>query len=86
MTKRTNTTGFWIMHDSARSPFNVAKLTMAANSTGADADDYNVDLLSNGFKWRDAQHYVNYSGSDYVYMAFAEYPFGGASTTPATAV
>ena len=84
--KRTNTTGAWIIHDSGRSPFNVAKLTMATNESTQEYDDYNVDFLANGFKWRDGQHYVNLTGSSYVYIAFAQNPFGGASTTPSTAV
>jgi hypothetical protein len=44
-----------------------------------------LDFLSNGFKWRsnDAGH--NGSGTNYIYMAFAENPFVGSDGTPVTA-
>jgi hypothetical protein len=44
-----------------------------------------IDILSNGFKPRTAIQAVNVSATPLIYMAFAEHPFGGANTAPATA-
>jgi len=34
-----------------------------------------MDFLSNGFKVRNANAYINTSGATYIYLAFAEAPF-----------
>jgi len=77
--KRTNAAEDWNIWDSSRSPFNLASVMLRPNST--DADDGTVpgiDLLSNGFKWRNTWSGTNASGSTYIYMAFAENPFKNA--------
>jgi hypothetical protein len=84
MTK-INASGDWQIRDNARSPYNPAINTLYPNATnteytGAQAD---VDLLSNGFKIRNTD--INASSSTYIYAAFAEQPFGGENTPPATA-
>jgi hypothetical protein len=74
--KRTNATEDWNIWDSSRSPFNLASVMLRPNTS--DADDGTVpgiDLLSNGFKWRNTWSGTNASGSTYIYMAFAESPF-----------
>jgi len=76
MIKRTNSAEDWNIWDSSRSPFNLASVMLRPNT--ADADDGTVagiDLLSNGFKWRNTWSGTNASGSTYIYMAFAENPF-----------
>ncbi len=76
MFKITNTTGDWNVYDSARSTFNIVALKLRANTNGAEitsSDDF--DILSNGFKPRDAGAGLNGSGNTYIYMAFAEAPF-----------
>jgi hypothetical protein len=55
--------------------------TTAAETTGSEE----IDFLANGFKIRTSDSDVNTSGGDYVYAAFAEYPFGGTDVTPAPA-
>ena len=86
MVKRTNTTGSWIMWDTKRDEINpmyhrlYANLTNAQGTSGAD-----IDFLSNGFKHRRTDSDQNANGSKYVYMAFAEHPFIGDGTSPATA-
>ena len=83
MIKNIDATGGWPMYDNARTPGNPSDKNLNADQTGAEySPDYEIDLLSNGFKLRDAQAYVNDSNT-YIYMAFAEHPFAG--TTPATA-
>jgi len=74
--KRTNAAEDWNIWDSSRSPFNLASVMLRPNTS--DADDGTVpgiDLLSNGFKWRNTWSGTNASGSTYIYMAFAENPF-----------
>jgi len=86
MTKRTNAAGDWKMWDNQRGPYNVNGLTLAANSNGAESSGVaqHNDFLSNGFKIRGNDTETNGSGSTYVYMAFAEHPFGGGGA-PVTA-
>jgi hypothetical protein len=43
-----------------------------------------MDFLSNGFKMRSTTADSNKTGTTIVYMAFAEYPFGGVDVTPST--
>jgi hypothetical protein len=78
MVKRTNTTGNWIIYDNVRNTFNDdVRAYLYANLNNADPADGKVDFLSNGFKQRSPSAYTddNASGSNYIYMAFAEAPF-----------
>jgi hypothetical protein len=86
--KRTNTTQEWQLYDNQRDPYNVANHKLEPNSSNAESiltTDNNLDFLSNGFKLRKGNGGMNASGSTYIYMAFAENPFGGAGIAPATA-
>jgi len=77
----------WQIRDSKRDPFNVSKEILYPNTSGAEATSGGgqfADLLSNGFKWRGADP-GNNSAATFIYMAFAEAPFGGAGIAPATA-
>jgi hypothetical protein len=76
MVKRTDSTGFWTMMDSSRSPFNVADDALYANASNAESTPaQNVDFTSNGFKFRSTDSDSNSNGGTHVYMAFAENPF-----------
>ena len=86
--KRTNATQEWQMYDTERDPFNVSNHRLQPNSSAAESiltSDNNLDFLSNGFKLRQANGGMNASGAPYIYMAFAENPFGGDGVAPATA-
>ena len=85
--KRTNSTGHWTMFDSTRDPYNLVQHQLEPNYTSAEAtaSTKGGDFLSNGWKVRSTQTEVNASGSTYIYMAFAENPFGGDGVAPATA-
>ena len=88
MTKRTNAViSDWKMWDNERGPYNVNGLTLAANTVRAESSGagQHSDFLSNGFKIRGSDTETNGSGSTYIYMAFAENPFGGDGAAPATA-
>ena len=66
----------WTMWDNKRSPQNVNDNTLFSNTNAAEGADsaFDIDLLSNGFKLRNAEGPVN-NGAVYIYMAFAEAPF-----------
>ena len=84
--KRTNSTGFWDILDTTREPFNSVGNQLFADRSDAEANnDHEMDFLSNGIKIRDTSTSLNASGSTYIYMAFAEHPFGGDGVAPATA-
>jgi len=86
--KRIDAAQEWQVYDTQRDPFNVADHRLVPNTSGAESiltGDNNLDFLSNGFKLRQANGGMNASGSPYLYMAFAENPFGGDGVAPATA-
>jgi len=90
MLKRTDSTSDWAIVDSSRFLYNGSQdYTLKPNLTNAEAtvtDKYIVgDFLANGFKFRYYDSSMNVSGGTYVYMAFAEHPFGGSNVSPATA-
>ena len=75
----------WIMRDSARSPYNKVHPSIYANTAAAEINNFDMDFLANGFKIKDDNAVFNESGSDYLFLAFAENPFGGSGISPATA-
>ena len=66
----------WTMWDNKRSPQNVNDNTLFSNTSAVEGADsaFDIDLLSNGFKLRNAEGPVN-NAAVYIYMAFAEAPF-----------
>jgi len=70
----------WVIHDTARSDYNVSTKRLYANSSDAEVSDstMQIDCLSNGFKIRNTGGNVNGSGDTYIYAAFAESPFAYA--------
>ena len=78
----------WCIIDRARTTYNGATSTglLFSDSNSAEYFDSNHewDFLSNGIKQRGTGN--NGNGTIYVYMAFAENPFGGEDVAPATAV
>jgi hypothetical protein len=77
MIKRTSGTPLdsWYIVDTSRSTYNVTEKWLTANSSEAEGSGSNFfDILSNGIKLRDSGGYQNASGSNYIYMAFAETP------------
>jgi len=75
MVKRTDTTGNWIIWDSARDTYNATNLILFPNLSNAESTAENIDFLSNGFKLRVNSAGDNASGGTYIYAAFAENPF-----------
>jgi hypothetical protein len=80
MVKRTDIAGDgWTILDTSRNTYNVANAKIEANASTAESASYNVmDVLSNGFKLRDADRSWNGNGGTYIFAAFAEVPFKSA--------
>ena len=83
--KKTSSTDSWELFDNTRPGYNATGLGLLPNTTAAEATGRNIDILSNGIKQRNANGTTNESGDTYIYMAFAEHPFGGDGVAPATA-
>lgn len=79
MIKRTDSTGVWTMIDTARDQYNLSQAMLGAQSSAAEVAAAEVDVLSNGFKYRGSSANVAYdhnvSGATYIFAAFAENPF-----------
>jgi len=84
---KATTTKDWPMQDTTRDPYNVASRHLFANQSLGEYNDSNryADYLSNGFKLRTAHNAVNTSTQEYMFMAFAEHPFGGDGVAPVPA-
>jgi len=88
---QTGSAGRWSIIDNKRDPSNVASHGLAANASSAEntgSNYWDVDLLSNGFKFRTTEHETNGNGETFIYMAFAEEPLvanSGNDGVPATA-
>ena len=89
LVKRTDSTGYWYLWDSARRTYNYNGSTLFPNDTSAESSytpsNPVVDFLSNGFKLRGSYPEVNASGGTIIYMAFAENPFVSSKGIPTTA-
>ena len=84
--KSADATYGWFMFDNARDPDNPVRDYLEANSTAVSAQTDVWDFLANGFKVRiGTGSGANNSTDTYYYMAFAEHPFVGDGTNPATA-
>ena len=77
----------WRIIDSKINPFNVTDTQLFAEDNLAEntSSVHDIDLLSNGFKIRTSQSDQNNSGSNILYMAFAENPFVTSTGIPTTA-
>jgi hypothetical protein len=90
MIKRTDSSSaWWVLKDNKRSHTNgnnVNKYILYPNDSSVEGTDSNhMDLLSNGFKYRDSASSGNSSGNSYIFMAFAESPFVTSTGIPTTA-
>ena len=65
--------GNWFMYDNKRNPSNPADLQLEADTANQDTDHgtaYELNFLSDGFELQGAGGAVNFSGRNYLYMAF----------------
>ena len=73
------------MVDTSRNSYNPADDDLFANYNFAESASSGKDLLSSGFKIRENGASMNGSNGTFIFMAFAEHPFGGSGVSPATA-
>jgi hypothetical protein len=83
--KRSDSTSSWVIQDAVRNTYNPVSnyLTTGADAEGTSGVD--VDFTANGFKIRTISNSHNTNGGTYIYLAFAEYPFGGDGVAQAKA-
>ena len=72
--KASSTISQWVLWDTSRNTFNVTNSILYPNLSNAESV-FAMDIVSNGFKFREAGGAGNDSGVTYIYMAFAENPF-----------
>jgi len=65
----------WSTYDNKRDIDNVVREYLIPNDAQAAGATDTMDFLSNGFKVRNASAYINTSGTEYIYIAFAKQPF-----------
>jgi hypothetical protein len=75
----------WNILDAARDTYNPMDKGLRANSTIAEFTGQTMDFTANGFKLRLSGSDYNTNGETYIYLAFAEYPFGGDGVAQAKA-
>ena len=86
MYKRSSDTGNWRILDNKRNIHNIVDKELYADSSSAEAEDDQIDFLSNGFQLRNGSSVgQNGNNSTYIYMAFAESPFVSSEGVPTTA-
>ena len=86
--KQINEARDWLIIDNKRLGYNVKNYDLHPNDNVAEDTRERLDIVSNGFKMRDASNANNKSGGSYIYMAFAENPFVTSTdngSIPATA-
>jgi hypothetical protein len=86
MIKNTSTGSTkWTMCDNKRDGFNDNNHRLFAEEASVESTSNPWEMYSNGFKMTSTGSFVNVSGSNYIYMAFAENPFTTSTGVPATA-
>ena len=86
--KETSNANNWMIFDNKRSPFNLRDDFISPDISDAETTgnaNNRMDMLSNGFKIRGTGSATNRSGSNFIFMAFAENPFVSSSGVPTTA-
>jgi hypothetical protein len=82
LTKRTDssTNGNWTLFDSSRSSTNPVGTHLRADTSEVELNfGTGIDILSNGFKMREAASALNNGSGTYIFAAFAESPFQTAN-------
>ena len=87
LVKNSSSAVNWQLRDSSRDAYNPSQHSITANTTDSDSPQsgQQIDFCSNGFKVRNSTSDWNSNGQTYIYMAFAEHPFGAANVSPTLA-
>ena len=82
----TNATRSWLVFDGKNKGYNVAgNCLLKADTTAVEDCSSFVDLLSNGFKIRSTDNPLNQDTSEFIYLAFAEFPIVSSNDVPGVA-
>jgi len=81
--KSVDSTSSWLMFDSKREGYNVDNDALVAEAGTVEATTDMIDIVASGFKQRDTTD-PNVAET-YIYMAWAEHPFGGDGVSQARA-
>ena len=74
--------GAWQIFDTARDTYNPCDFRLRANDAAAEGTSApSFDIVSNGFKLRSTNTNWNENAGVYIFMAFAEKPFGNVNGT-----
>jgi hypothetical protein len=78
---------YWYIFDNKLDPINQVDTGISPSNVFAENTNTNIgiDFLSNGFKLRNSATTTNESGTNTLYMAFAENPFTTSTGIPTTA-
>jgi len=83
--RKKDGTDDWMLVDDKRLGYNPNNAYLFPSGNNAESDLTRIDLLSNGFKLRTTDGGDNASGTDYLYMAFAEFPLVSSNSKAGTA-
>ena len=83
--KKSSGAGSWWLFDNKRIGYNVNNYRLFPDTTGVEDTTQLLDLVSGGFKIRNTDGDINFSGSTLNYMAFAEFPFVSSNSKAGTA-
>ena len=76
LVKRTDSTSGWHLYDTSRDTYNAATKRLQPDLSNAENTANGIiDILSNGWKFRNTNTDWDASGGTYIYAAFAENPF-----------
>jgi len=85
MIKRRDTTGAWQIWDNKRPPYNATTGRLYPNGADVESNTQQLDILSNGFKYRNTGAAANASGGIYLYAVFAASPLVNSEGVPTNA-
>jgi len=76
LVRNESVTQSWALNDTARATYNLVDAYLAPNLSGSEQTTYaKMDILSNGFKVRETDSFINGNGNTHIFAAFAEAPF-----------
>ena len=87
LTKPSNNadTNNWSIYDFKRIGYNVDNESLFPDTSDTETTTDDLDILSNGFKINTTSSRVNGNNTNYVYMAFAEFPIVSSNDVPTVA-
>tara|TARA_R110002012_G_scaffold21607_2_gene75271 strand:- start:319 stop:927 length:609 start_codon:yes stop_codon:yes gene_type:complete len=85
MVKDINSAQDWAVFDNVRNSFNPGGDRLIINGADGNSAAERIDMLANGFKIKSTGAGDNNNNATFIYLAFAERPFGGSGIEQARA-